>query len=276
MSFESWQNFYDWHDPVIFSIGKFALRWYGLMFVTALMVGYLWGRRMVKRGDWLPIKTADYEALLLYFIVGIILGTRLGYVLFYGDTLYMLSHPWQIFNPFQDGNFAGISGLSYHGGIVGVVIALLIFAARRGFSVWQLLDLAAVAGSAGYVFGRIGNFLNAELLGRVTDVAWGVRVNGVLRHPSALYEAFLEGLLLFAVMTLLYRRRSFDGQMAFTYAMLYAAARFTAEFWRQPDEQLGFIAFGWLTMGQLLSTLMFAAALVFYLKCRSRKQLTAA
>ncbi|MDR3162922.1 MAG: prolipoprotein diacylglyceryl transferase [Helicobacteraceae bacterium] len=276
MSFENWQNFYGWHDPVIFSIGGFALRWYGLMFVTALTIGYLWGRRMVKRGDWQPMKATDYEALFLYFIVGIILGTRLGYVFFYGDTLYMLSHPWQIFNPFQNGEFVGISGLSYHGGVVGVIAALFIFAARRGFSIWRLLDLAAVAGSAGYMFGRVGNFLNAELPGRVTDVAWGVRVNGVLRHPSALYEAFLEGLLLFAVMTFLYKRRKFDGQMAFTYAMLYAAARFTAELWRQPDEQLGFIAFGWLTMGQLLSALMFTASLVFYLKCRSRKQPTVA
>ncbi|GHV03224.1 prolipoprotein diacylglyceryl transferase [Campylobacterota bacterium] len=269
---EAWQHFYAWHDPAIFTIGSFSLRWYGLMYVTALLTGYFWGRRMVARGDWQGMNAANYENLFLFFVIGAVLGARLGYVLFYAtDTGYLLAHPWQIFNPVQGGSFVGISGLSYHGAIAGVIAALAIFAYRYKMKVWFVLDIAAVSGSAGYLFGRIGNFLNAELVGRETTVWWGVFVGETLRHPSALYEAFLEGFLVFAILWLVYKRRSFVGQMALLYAMLYTAARFIAEFWRQPDPQVGFVAFGAITMGQLLSTAMFSAALLTYLYLRSNR-----
>ena len=262
---EWWQSFYEWHDPVIFSVGSFALRWYGLMYVGALFTGYLWGKRVLHS---FPITNDQYERLFLWFVIGAVVGARLGYVLVYDThTLYLLSHPWEIFSPFNGGEFTGISGLSYHGAIAGVIIALIIFARREKLAAWLLLDIAAVAGSAGYALGRIGNFLNAELLGRATDAVWGVRMDGVLRHPSALYESFLEGIVVWIVLALLYKRRSFNAQMALTYAMLYTAMRFIAEFWREPDQQIGFLAFG-LTMGQTLSALMFAAALAVYLYVR--------
>ncbi|MDR1911369.1 MAG: prolipoprotein diacylglyceryl transferase [Helicobacteraceae bacterium] len=270
---ETWQNFYDWHDPVIFSIGAFHLRWYGLMYVTALLVGYLWGRRMVKRGDWRPMNAELFESLFIWFVIGAVVGARLGYVIFYDpNTAYMLAHPWQIFNPFS-GDQIGLSGLSYHGAIVGAATAMILFARRHRFKIWFLFDLAAVSGSAGYFFGRIGNFLNAELIGRETTAVWGVLKDGVLRHPSALYEAFLEGIVVFVALLFLYRKRRFDGQMALIYLALYSIARIIVEFFRTPDSQLGFIAFGWLTMGQTLSflTILAVAAIYFYLRYASNK-----
>ncbi|MDR2152827.1 MAG: prolipoprotein diacylglyceryl transferase [Helicobacteraceae bacterium] len=266
---ETWQTFYEWHDPVIFTIGVFSLRWYGLMYVTALVAGYLWGRRMVRLGRWRPMTLDRFESLFIWFVIGAILGARIGYVIFYdrANAAYLFSHPWQIFNPFA-GDQIGISGLSYHGAIAGVVVSLLLFARRYRFKVWFLFDLAAVSGSAGYVFGRIGNFLNAELIGRETTMPWGVLADGVLRHPSALYEAFLEGVVIFAILTFFYQKRKFDGQMAMLYLALYAIARIIVEFFRAPDSQLGFIAFGQITMGQALSLAMLAAALATYFYLR--------
>ncbi|MDR1451765.1 MAG: prolipoprotein diacylglyceryl transferase [Helicobacteraceae bacterium] len=270
---EAWQNFYGWHDPAIFTIGSFSLRWYGLMYVTALVVGYLWGRRMVRLGRWRPMNLERFESLFIWFVAGAIAGARLGYVIFYDpNAIYMLSHPWQIFNPFA-GDQIGISGLSYHGAIVGVIVALVLFARMNKYKVWFLFDLVAVSGSAGYFFGRIGNFLNAELIGRETTMPWGVLYDGVLRHPSALYEAVLEGAVIFVILALVYQRRKFDGQTALIYLALYASARTIAEFFRAPDSQLGFIAFGWLTMGQALSivTLIASAAIYCYLRYASRR-----
>ncbi|MDR0664908.1 MAG: prolipoprotein diacylglyceryl transferase [Helicobacteraceae bacterium] len=261
---ETWQNFYGWHDPIIFSVGAFSLRWYGLMYVTALIVGYLWGRRAVRLGHWNAMSLERFESLFIWFVIGAVLGARIGYVIFYDPNVaYLLARPWQIFNPFA-GDRIGISGLSYHGAIAGVVIALLSFARRYRFNVWFLFDLAAVSGSAGYAFGRIGNFLNAELIGRETTMPWGVLVEGVLRHPSALYEAALEGVVIFAILACVYQKRKFDGQMTLLYLALYAIARIIVEFFRAPDSQLGFIAFQWLTMGQALSAAMLIAAIALY------------
>lgn len=269
---EAWQSFYTWHDPTIFAIGSIQLRWYGLMYVTALLVGYYYGKSMVAKGRW-SITLAQFESAFLWFVIGAVVGARLGYVIFYDEqTLYYLSHPWQIFNPVRDGEFVGISGLSYHGAIIGLFVSLMIFVKRHKVELWNMLDLSAVAGSAGYFFGRLGNFFNAELIGRETDVAWGVIYDGVLRHPSALYEAALEGLLIFLVLFFIYQKRAFTGQMALIYVMLYAGARFVAEFWRTPDSQLGFIAFGWLTMGQFLSFCMFLMAFCYYMVRRRDAQ----
>jgi phosphatidylglycerol:prolipoprotein diacylglycerol transferase len=126
-----WQNFYSWHDPIIFSIGAFSLRWYGLMYVTALLVGYFWGRKMVSRGEWKPMDLARFEVLFFYFAIGAVLGARIGYALIYdNDRFYFLSHPWQVFNPFSHGSF-GISGLSYHGAILGAIAALFLYSKRH-------------------------------------------------------------------------------------------------------------------------------------------------
>jgi phosphatidylglycerol:prolipoprotein diacylglycerol transferase len=263
---EAWQHFYEWHDPIALSLFGFDIRWYGLMYVLALLSGYLVGRKLVVK-DKLPITLDQYDRAFVWVEIGVILGARLGYILFYTETPgWYFSHPWEIFNPYHNGHFVGISGLSYHGAIVGFVLAAWWFCKREKIKLLQLMDLAVVAGAAGYFFGRIGNFFNQELVGRVTDVPWGIIAQGALRHPSALYEAVLEGLITFAVLYSIRLKKRFDGELMVYYGMLYATARIIAEFFRQPDPQLGFILFGWVTMGQLLSLAMFALALILYFR----------
>jgi phosphatidylglycerol:prolipoprotein diacylglycerol transferase len=270
-----WQTFYQWNDPVALSIfGLFDIRWYGLMYVLALGTGYLVGRNLVKNGQF-KMTLEQYDKAFIWVEIGVILGARLGYVLFYDPNVtYMLTHPWQIFNPFSNGQFVGISGLSYHGAIIGFVIGAYFFCKSEGIKLLAFLDFTTIAGSAGYGFGRLGNFMNERLVGRQTDVDWGIYVSGVLRHPSALYEAFLEGLVIFIILFWFRMKKTFDGQMLTLYAMLYATARFIVEFYRQPDEQLGFLLLDWLTMGQILSFVMFALALAAYLFFQKTQSLT--
>jgi len=257
---EAWQHFYDWHDPVAVSIFGFDIRWYGLMYVTALLSGYLIGRWLVKK-DKLPFTLDQYDRAFIWVEVGVVLGARIGYVLFYDtDPTYYLTHPWQIFNPYSNGEFVGISGLSYHGAIIGFFIAAYWFCKREKIKLLQLMDLAVVASAAGYFFGRIGNFLNARLMGRETEVPWGVYIDGVLRHPALVYEAILEGLVTFLVLFSIRNKKRFHGELMLYYGMLYSTGRFISEFYRQPDAQLGFVLFGWVTMGQVLSFGMFMLA----------------
>jgi len=259
-----WNNIYSHFNPIAFSIGDIQVHWYGIMYILALGVGF-----------WVALKFAEKEGLLKeiveeYFIwveIGIILGARIGYFIFYvPQNDYYLIHPWEMFNPFQNGHFIGIRGMSYHGAIIGGIIGTLLYSWRRRVDLWKLGDLAALAIPAGYIFGRIGNFLNQELVGRVTELPWGIYVEGVLRHPSQLYEAFLEGVLLLAVIHY-YRKkwRRQKGELIALYLLGYGVARFIAEFWREPDPQLGFI-WGPFTMGQLLSGVMVVVGggLLFY------------
>ena len=270
---ETWQHFYDWMDPVALAIGPLTLRWYGLMYVTALVVGFFAGRWLVTK-DRYPLSKEQYDLAFIWVEVGVILGARLGYVLFYDErALWYLGHPWEIFNPFQGGHFVGISGLSYHGAIVGFLVASWLFTRRHRIRFWLFMDLAVLASAAGYGFGRIGNFLNERLIGRETDVPWGVFNDGVLRHPATLYEALLEGFAVFILLFLFRRFKTFDGQLAALYGMLYSAARFTCEFWRRPDPQLGFLLFDWVTMGQILSFVLFFVSLGFYIWLRGRPRL---
>jgi phosphatidylglycerol:prolipoprotein diacylglycerol transferase len=261
---EWWQNIYEQFDPVAFELGGFSVHWYGIMYVLALVVALLFAEWLAKR-DRLPFDKKELDIYFLYAELGVILGARLGYILFYDPhTSYYLTHPWQIFNPFLNGKFVGIRGFSYHGAIVGFLIATWLYAWRYKKSFWQLLDLTAVAIPLGYLFGRIGNFLNQELVGRATDVEWGIFVGGVLRHPSQLYEAFFEGLVTFLILFWYRKRKRFDGELIALYAILYGVFRFVCEFFREPDIQLGFVCCG-LSMGQILSLLMVAVGIAIYI-----------
>lgn len=261
---EHWQYIYTHFDPVAFSFFSLQVHWYGLMYVLALLTSYLFARWLVKN-DRLPMTLPQLDAYFIWVEVGVILGARLGYVLFYDpQAWYYLSHPWQIFNPYQNGEFVGIRGMSYHGALAGFLITSYIYARRNRFAFWFLMDLVAISVPVGYIFGRIGNFLNQELFGRITEVPWGIYVAGMLRHPSQLYEAVLEGIVVFLVLFFYRTRARFAGELAVLYGVLYGIARFAAEFWRQPDPQLGFICCGWLTMGQALSLVMVAIAIAIY------------
>lgn len=266
----SWNLIYENFDRVAFSLGNFRVHWYGLCYAFALILGLFAVKFFIAR-DKFPIPNALLESFFIYAEIGIILGARLGYILIYdADSARYLARPWDIFNPFQNGKFVGISGMSYHGAVVGFILGALLCAWRNKASFLMLMDCAAIALPLGYIFGRIGNFLNKELLGRETDLPFGILVNGRLLHPSQLYEAFLEGLCVFLVLFFVRRKVRFQGELIALYLILYSLARFVCEFFRAPDSQMGFFALN-LTAGQILSICSLVFALCFLAVIRAKK-----
>jgi len=261
---EFWQNIYSHFNPIAFNLGPIAVHWYGLMYALALISAIFVAKWFIKH-DKLPISNELFDSYIWWAEIGVILGARLGYVIFYDThTMYYLTHPWQIFNPYINGVYAGISGMSYHGAFFGFIIASYLFCRKNKISFWFITDIAVLGVSAAYIFGRIGNFFNQELVGRVTDVPWGIYVGGVLRHPSQIYEAILEGFVVFAILVYFRKRKIFDGQLAIMYGFFYSIARIIAEFFREPDIQLGFIYSDWLTMGILQSLIILGICVVIF------------
>ncbi|GAB4163964.1 MAG: prolipoprotein diacylglyceryl transferase [Geothermobacteraceae bacterium] len=233
-------------DPVIFRIGPLAVRWYGLMYLAGFGAAWLLIRRLAARKS-LPLSRDDLSDLLFYAVIGVILGGRLGYVLFYNPA-HFLSHPLDIPAVWQ-------GGMSFHGGLLGVVLASLIFCRRRNLPVLKLGDVIANSATIGLGLGRLGNFINGELWGRTTDVPWGMvfpQAGLLPRHPSQLYEFLLEGVVLFCLLLWLNLRGARAGVPLFAFFACYGLFRFLVEFVREPDPQLGFLWFG-ATLGQLLS-----------------------
>jgi phosphatidylglycerol:prolipoprotein diacylglycerol transferase len=240
-------------DPVAIQIGPLAVRWYGLMYVVGFLAGWWLGTVRARRpgSGWRPEEIAD---LLFYVALGVILGGRLGYVFFYNLPHY-LAHPLEIFYIWQ-------GGMSFHGGLIGVALALWLYARRTARPWLVVTDFLAPLAPLGLGPGRIGNFINQELWGRVTDLPWGMVFKNAgpwPRHPSQLYEAFLEGLVLFVLLWWYTARPRPAGAASGLFLAGYGTFRFLVEFVREPDPQLGFLAFGWLTMGQLLSLPMILA-----------------
>lgn len=265
-----WKNINSSFDPIAFEIFGLRVHWYGICYVLALLVAFAMAHWIVKK-DKLPISHNLLDSYFLWVEIGVVLGARLGYVIFYDPyTHFYLTHPLEIFNPFDSqGNFIGISGLSFHGALIGFLVASIIFSAIKKCSFWRLMDLVGISVPLGYIFGRIGNFLNQELYGRVVESGsigefFGVYVNGQLRHPSQLYEAVLEGLVVFLIIFFYRKRAKFVGQIGVLYLLLYSIARFIAEFWREPDSQLGFVAFDFFSMGQILSICMFIIGITLW------------
>ncbi|MBD3794400.1 MAG: prolipoprotein diacylglyceryl transferase [Epsilonproteobacteria bacterium] len=268
---EFWNHIYEHFDPVAVDIGV-PIHWYGLMYVLALLSA-LWFAKWIIKKDKMDIEESVIDDYFIWIEVGVIIGARVWFILFYAtDTLYYLTHPWQIFNPFVNGEFVGIRGMSYHGAIVGAIIGSYLYHRKTKQNLWKIFDVVALSVPVGYVFGRIGNFLNQELVGRATDVPWGIYVDGILRHPSQIYEAILEGVVVALILYMVRNKKPFDGSLIILYGILYTIARFVAEFYREPDEQLGFI-FAWLTMGQLQSLGMFTLCIVGYYFIRSKSSL---
>ncbi len=242
-------------DAVAIQIGPLAVRWYGLMYLAGFLCAYLLIIKLVKKGD-LDISSEGISDLLFACILGVILGGRIGYVLFYNSSFYW-HNPQHIFYIWQ-------GGMSFHGGLLGVIVAAMWFTAKRKLPRAALADILVMSSCFGLFFGRIGNFINGELWGRVTQVPWGMVFPGAgpyPRHPSQLYEAFLEGPVLLGLLWLLYRRNLKDGSVFFAFIALYAMFRFLVEFVRQPDVQLGILSTG-LTMGQMLSIPMMVGGIV--------------
>ncbi|QCT94352.1 prolipoprotein diacylglyceryl transferase [Caminibacter mediatlanticus TB-2] len=260
---EYWQHIYSHFNPVAFSIFGFKIHWYALMYITALIVGYL---AAVKFGEKFGFDKKVIDEYFIWAEIGIILGARIGYFIFYvPNNSYYLFHPWEMFNPFVDGKLVGIRGMSYHGAVIGFIISTLIFWKVKKIDLWKLMDVVALSVPLGYIFGRIGNFLNQELFGRVTDVPWGIYVNGVLRHPSQLYEAFFEGLVTFLIIYFYYNKwYKCKGELIGLYLFLYGVFRSFCEMFREPDPQLGFI-FMHFTMGEILSSFMIVGGILLYI-----------
>ncbi len=264
----SWNLIYENFDRVAFRVGDINIYWYGLAYAGALLVGLFAVQYFIKK-DKYPISPKLLESFFIYAEVGIILGARVGYILIYDThTSYYLTHPWDIFNPFSDGKFVGISGMSYHGAVVGFIVGSYLCAWRNKASFLMLMDSAAIALPVGYILGRIGNFLNHELVGRATNLPIGILVNGKLVHPSQLYEAFLEGLCVFVILFAIRRKLRFQGELIGFYMLFYSIARFICEFFREADAQMGY--FFWLSAGQILSLITLFVAICFIYAVRKR------
>lgn len=257
-------------SPVAFSVFGLDIRWYALAYVAAFVVGYFAFRFfMGGKNKEISLSKKQLDDLLTYVVLGVIIGGRLGYVLFY-NLPFFLSNPLEIFAVWH-------GGMSFHGGLLGVIIATLLFSRKEKQNSLKILDILAIIAPIGLFFGRIANFINMEVMGRETDVPWGVVFVGhgyVPRHPSPLYEAATEGLLLFVIMFCLYkytRLRKYPGALGGVLGMLYAVFRIVCEQFRAPDVQIGFLT-GWgLTMGQLLSAVMFACGLGLFIHSIRKK-----
>ncbi len=250
-------------DPVLVSIGPFAIRWYALAYILGILLGWVYARWMIRRTDlWAgkpPMTVTDYDDFIVWVTAGIILGGRTGYVLFYNPA-YFAAHPSEIFQLWN-------GGMSFHGGFAGCVLAVVLFAWRRKISVLSLGDLTCAAGPIGLFLGRVANFINGELWGRPTDMPWAFvfpHAGPLPRHPSQLYEGVLEGLVLFIVLALFVRAGALKrpGLIVGIFAIGYALARSFCELFREPDAQLGFL-WGGLTMGMLLSIPLLLAGIAF-------------
>lgn len=239
-------------DPVAFQIGPAKVHWYGLMYLLGFLAGWWLGRVRAKQPQW-GWKPADVDDLLFFIALGVIIGGRLGYVFFY-DFAHFVRAPWSVFAIWQ-------GGMSFHGGLLGALLAVWLYARRRRRGFFAVTDFAAPLIPPGLGFGRIGNFINGELWGVPSELPWAMvfpdpRAGGVPRHPSQLYEAGLEGAVLFALLWLYSRRQRPVMAVSGAFLLGYGAFRFGVEFVRAPDPHIGYLAFGWLTMGHVLTAPM--------------------
>ena len=252
-------------DPDALRIGLFHIRWYGLAYLLGFALAFAALRRMSRKGI-LHLPADAVGDLVSWLAMGVMLGGRAGWWLFYHRREGAIE-PW--YEPIAIWH----GGMSFHGGLIGVLVALLIWSWRRRAPFWNLTDCLALVAPFGLFFGRIANFINAELVGRPTSVPWGMVFPGdsIPRHPSQLYEALLEGPATLLILWMAHHfRPPRDGRTAALFLVCYGIFRFVVEFTRQPDPQLGFIAFGWLTMGQLLSALLMLGGIVLWLSLSRR------
>lgn len=256
-------------DPVAVRLGPLAVHWYGLMYLVAFALVYVLGRVKISRGQSSGFTPRDLEDLVFYSVLGVVAGGRLGYVLFYKPAYYF-SHPLEIFYLWE-------GGMAFHGGLIGVLVVLLLFARKRGVSFFTVSDFIAPLIPLGLAAGRLGNFINGELWGRPSTLPWAMVFpgtgDGIARHPSQLYQMGLEGICLFIILWMFSSKPRATGQVSAVFLMGYGSFRFLAEFTREPDNFLGLLA-GGLSMGQWLSIPMILAGIVlFYVS--SKKAVTA-
>ena len=253
-------------NPIVFDFGILSLKWYSLAYLFGVIFGWWYGKKIIlfinnKYNN--NFKLDLFDDYITYVIISIIIGGRLGYVLFY-NLNYFISNPIEIF-------FIWKGGMSFHGGLLGIIAATLLFSKRRGFDKMVLLDVVSCVAPIGIFFGRLANFINGELYGKPTDLPWAVifpLIDNFGRHPSQIYEAFLEGALLFLILNLIIKKMPYKrGVCAAAFLIFYSLFRIFSEFFREPDLQIGYI-FNYVSMGSLLSFFMFCIGIAMYFKIK--------
>ena len=258
-------------NPIALQLGPIQIHWYGIGYVVSITLGWLYARKLIAnealwRGGKLPMTAVQLDDFILYATVGIVLGGRIGYALFY-DLPNMIADPLRIFKVYD-------GGMSFHGGFLGTTLAMILFARKNRIALWSLFDIVSVVAPIGLGIVRVANFINGELWGRVSDVPWAFvfPTGGPLpRHPSQLYESGLEGIVLLSLLSFLAYGPKYlktPGLITGVFVCGYAMSRIAVEFVREPDPQLGYLYGGWLTMGMLLSMPMLAAGLLAIFRAR--------
>ena len=245
-------------DPVAFELFNISIRWYSLAYIFGIIFGWIYCKKILIKSAIIQNLFDDY---ISYLIIGIIIGGRLGYVVFYNFSYY-LNSPIEIFMIWN-------GGMSFHGGLIGIIISSYLYAKKNNQNIFIFLDLVSTVAPVGIFFGRISNFINGELVGKVTNSDWGVlfpNYDNKLRHPSQLYEAFLEGIILFILINLIhFSKYNKIGTCSYMFLILYGCFRIISEFFREPDIQIGYLI-GYISTGTLLSLLMILAGSIIYFK----------
>ncbi len=250
------------HDlnPVLVDFGIIAIRWYSLAYIFGIIIGWWFGKKIIShvlKNNSHKFKLEDFDDLIGYLIISIIIGGRIGYVIFYNFEYY-ISNPLEIVKVWE-------GGMSFHGALIGIIIATYLFSKKKGVSTFFLLDIIACVAPIGIFFGRIANFINGELVGKVTNVSWSVIfpfIDSLPRHPSQLYEAILEGVILFLILNILIFKKKYKvGISSCLFLIFYGIFRITSEIFREPDTQIGYI-FDLFSMGTLLSVFMVLSGLI--------------
>ena len=253
-------------NPVIFDLGFLSLKWYSLAYIIGIVFGWWYGKKVIliineRSKDKIELNL--FDDFITYVIISIIIGGRLGYVFFYNFS-YFISNPLEIF-------FIWNGGMSFHGGLIGIILASVIFSKRYNFNKVILLDIVSCVAPIGIFFGRLANFINSELYGKPTDISWAVifpQIDNQTRHPSQIYEAFLEGILLFLILNLIIKKISYKkGECAALFLIFYSVFRIISEFYREPDLHIGYIL-NYFSMGSLLSFIMFSIGIIMYFKIK--------
>ena len=249
-------------DPVLIDFGFLVIRWYSLAYIFGILIGWWLGKRIIlKRFQNLNFNIKEFDNLITYIIISMLLGGRIGYILFYNFEYY-LSNPLDVLKIWE-------GGMSFHGALIGIILGTYWFSIKKDIPTFFLLDIIAFVAPIGIFFGRIANFINGELVGKTTDVFWGVifpKIDNNIRHPSQLYEAFFEGVVLFIIMNLILFKNNYKtGTCSYIFLIFYGIFRTFSELFREPDSQVGYL-FGPISMGTMLSLLMILAGIIIFLK----------
>ena len=249
-------------DPVLFDFGFLVIRWYSLAYIFGILIGWWLGKKIIlKRFQNFNFNIKEFDNLITYIIISIVLGGRVGYVVFYNFGYY-LSNPFDVLKIWE-------GGMSFHGALIGIILGTYWFSIKKNIQTFFLLDIIAFVAPIGIFFGRIANFINGELIGKTTNVFWGIifpKIDNKIRHPSQLYEALLEGVVLFIIMNLILFRKNYKiGTCSYVFLIFYGIFRIFSEIFREPDAQIGYL-FNLISMGTILSFFMILAGTIIFLK----------